>query len=83
MADTLKSIKSDAIALRTANKAEHAALTSLNISRRQLSLGDSSTITLLINELNYQQAKLTLIQAQTNRLSDTVALFQALGGGWH
>lgn len=82
VADTLKAIKSDAIALQTANNAEQAALTSLNISQRQLKLGDSSTIELMINQLTYQQAKLNLIQAQANRLADTVALFQALGGGW-
>ncbi len=33
-------------------------------------------------EQNAQQAQLTLIQAQANRYTDTVALFQALGGGW-
>jgi len=82
VADTLKAIKSDALSLRTASNAERAALTSLNIAQRQLKLGDSSTIELVLNELTYQQAKLNLIQAQANRLSDTVALFQALGGGW-
>lgn len=82
VADTLKTIQSDAIALRTANHAEQAALTSLTISRSQQRLGDSSTVVLLMNELLYQQARLNLIQAQANRLSDTVALFQALGGGW-
>ena len=30
----------------------------------------------------YQQALLSLVQAQANRLADTAALFQALGGGW-
>jgi NodT family efflux transporter outer membrane factor (OMF) lipoprotein len=82
VADTLKTIKSDAVALQTASHAERAALTSLNISRRQLNLGDSSTTNLIINEIIYQQAQLNLIQAQANRLADTVALFQALGGGW-
>ena len=82
VADTLKAVQSDAIALKTANDAARAARTSLNISRRQLNLGDTSSITLLINELTYRQSKLNLIQAQTNRLVHTVALFQALGGGW-
>ena len=82
VADTLKAIKSDAIALRAAHKAALATLKNLTISRRQLALGDSSSLAILINEQMYQQAKLNLIQAQANRLSDTVALFQALGGGW-
>ncbi|MFT4059063.1 MAG: efflux transporter outer membrane subunit [Legionella sp.] len=80
--DTLKVIQSDAIALHAANKSERAALTSLNISRKQFALGDNSLVALLLLQQNYQQARLNLIQAQTNRLADTVALFQALGGGW-
>lgn len=82
VADTLKAIKWDAKALDTATRAEQAALKNLTISRHQLALGDSSTISILLNEQFYQQAKLNLIQAQANQLSDTVALFQALGGGW-
>ena len=80
--DTLKAIKLDAMALRTASKAEQAAHKLLSISRRQVALGNSSPLSILLNEQLYQQAKLNLIQAQTNRLSDTAALFQALGGGW-
>ncbi len=33
-------------------------------------------------EQAYQQARITLVQAQANRYADTAALFQALGGGW-
>jgi NodT family efflux transporter outer membrane factor (OMF) lipoprotein len=82
VADTLKSIRLDAIALNVANQTKRASLTSLNISRQQFKAGDVSILTLLTNEQIYQEAQLNLIQAQANRLSDTVALFQALGGGW-
>lgn len=82
VADTLRAIQFDAIALQAANHAAIAASTSLTISRRQLELGDSSSVAVLLNEQLYHQAQLNLIQAKTNRLSDTVALFQALGGGW-
>ena len=82
VADTLKSIRLNAMALHAANNALQAALKSLIIARRELSLGDNSMLLILINEQLYQQAKLNLIQAQANRLSDTAALFQALGGGW-
>ncbi len=82
VADTLKSIRIDALALRAAKKAERAALKSLNIARRQLDLGDNSMLLILVNVQLYQQARLNLVQAQANRLLDTVALFQALGGGW-
>ena len=82
VADTLKAIQWDATALRAASHAERAALKSLTISQRLRIAGDGSTLSVLLNEQMYQQARLNLIQAQANRLSDTAALFQALGGGW-
>lgn len=82
VADALQAIEFDARALRTAGKAQQAAKKSLTIARRQLALGDISALALLSSEQAYQQATLSLIAAQANRLSDTVALFQALGGGW-
>ena len=82
VADSLKAIKEDALALRAAYKASRAALKSMSIAKQQMTLGDTSALSLLINEQLYQQAQLNLIQAQANRLSDTVALFQSLGGGW-
>jgi hypothetical protein len=36
----------------------------------------------LTAQTTYQQSVIGLVQAQANRLSDTVALYQALGGGW-
>jgi outer membrane protein TolC len=44
--------------------------------------GYISYLAMLSAEQAYQQASLNLIQAQSNRYSDTAALFQALGGGW-
>ena len=82
VADTLEAIKADAMALHVAHKGANASFKSLKSARRQLALGDGTTLSILFNEQLYQQAKLNLIQAQANRLSDTVALFQALGGGW-
>lgn len=82
VADTLKALQIDAQALHAASTAEQAARVSFTITQRQLALGDTSLAILLLSQQNYWQAKLNLIQAQANRLSDTVALFQALGGGW-
>ena len=82
VADTLKAIHFDALALKAAYNAERAAYKSLNIVRQQQLLGDTNIITVILSEQLYQQARLGLVQAQTNRLTDTVALFQALGGGW-
>ena len=38
--------------------------------------------TLLNAQQTYQQALLNVVQARANRLADTAALYQALGGGW-
>ncbi|HEY8027572.1 MAG TPA: efflux transporter outer membrane subunit [Burkholderiaceae bacterium] len=82
VADALQAIQSDGAALAAADKAEHAAARSLGLAQRQLELGDISTLALLSAQQAYQQAKMNQVQAQANRLSDTAALFQALGGGW-
>jgi hypothetical protein len=82
VADALRSIQQDAIAINIANKAEKAAFESLQISRLQLKLGDNSTILILANLELWHRAKINLIIEQARRLSDTAGLFQALGGGW-
>lgn len=82
VADTLNALEYDATTLKAAVEAERAAATSLNIARKRLELGDTTYVFVLIAELTYQQAILTRIQAQAARLTNTAALFQALGGGW-
>jgi len=82
VADALHALQSDADALRAAVAAEQAAGRSLAITRSQLQLGQIAYLALLNAEQTYQQARLALVQAQANRLADTAALFQALGGGW-
>jgi NodT family efflux transporter outer membrane factor (OMF) lipoprotein len=82
VADSLSALASDAVALQKAVVAEDAALKSLNITRERLKLGDVDYTLVLAAQQTYFQARLTRVQAQTNRFADTVALFQALGGGW-
>ena len=82
VADALRAIQADARAEKTAFAAQAAAQKSLDISRKQLEYGQVSTIVLLNSQQTYSNAALTLVQAQANRYADTVALFQALGGGW-
>lgn len=82
VADALQAAQSDAAALKAADRALKAADRSLGIARRQLQYGDISPLMLLTAEQAYQQAKLNQVQAQANRLADSAALFQALGGGW-
>lgn len=82
VADTLHIIQSDADALKAADTSERAAQTAAVITRKQYEVGYVNYQTLLAAEQTHQLAVINLIQAQTNRLGDTAALYQALGGGW-
>jgi len=82
VADALRALQADADALVAASASEQAAARSLGIVQRQLQLGQIAYLSLLNAQYTYQQARLSLVQAEANRLSDTAGLFQALGGGW-
>jgi len=82
VADVLKAIEADARTLQANIRAEDAARASLKLAMSQYRLGGVSYINLLNAQLQYQQAKISRIQAQAARYTDTAALFQALGGGW-
>lgn len=82
VADSLHALKSDADALRAGAAFEQASGRSLDLARRQFDLGYVNYLSLLSAEQAYQQAVISLVQAKASRLSDTAALFMALGGGW-
>jgi NodT family efflux transporter outer membrane factor (OMF) lipoprotein len=82
VADALYVIQSDAQALKAAATAAQAASKMGELTRKQYAAGSVDFQTLLVVQQNEQLANINLIQAQTNRLGDTAALFQALGGGW-
>ncbi|MGA7385882.1 MAG: TolC family protein, partial [Methylocella sp.] len=82
VADTLRAIQADARAMTASVKAEDAAAKSLAIVRKQLELGQVSTLVVLTAQQTYLTALLTRVQALASRYADTAALFQALGGGW-
>ena len=82
VADTLNALEQDADALNTAAAAADAAKVTFDLTQRQLETGYTGNLAFLNAEQGYQQAIINLIQAQANRYADTVALFQALGGGW-
>jgi len=82
VADTLHAIQSDADALAAATETERAAKEVLVVTQKQYDVGYVSYLVLLGAQESYQQALIALAQARTNRLGDTAALFQALGGGW-
>jgi NodT family efflux transporter outer membrane factor (OMF) lipoprotein len=82
VADTLHALVSAADELSAANEAERAAKKTLDLTRAQKVGGYVNYLVLLQAEQAYEQALLTLVQAQTTRFGDTAALFEALGGGW-
>jgi NodT family efflux transporter outer membrane factor (OMF) lipoprotein len=82
VADTLHASLSDADALAADVRAEKSAKVTYDLTRRQMELGYVNYLALLSAETTYQQALLTRVQAQATRYGDTVAMFQALGGGW-
>jgi NodT family efflux transporter outer membrane factor (OMF) lipoprotein len=82
VADTLHASLSDADALAAEVEAEHSAKVTYDLTRRQLEAGYVNYLALLSAETAYSQALLARVQAQATRYGDTIALFQALGGGW-
>jgi NodT family efflux transporter outer membrane factor (OMF) lipoprotein len=82
VADSLHASLSDADAFAANVAAESAAKLSYDLTRRQLEVGYVNYLTLLNAETAYQNALLNRVQAEAARYSDSVALFQALGGGW-
>jgi NodT family efflux transporter outer membrane factor (OMF) lipoprotein len=82
VADTLHAMLSDAEELSAAYAAERAAKVTLDLTREQRQDGFTGYLGELAAEIAYQQALLTLVQAQSMRFGDTAALYQALGGGW-
>jgi NodT family efflux transporter outer membrane factor (OMF) lipoprotein len=82
VADTLHASLSDADALAGAVEVERASKVTYDLTRRQMEVGYANYLALLSAETTYNQALLTRVQAQATRYGDTIALFQALGGGW-
>ncbi|HEX4407179.1 MAG TPA: efflux transporter outer membrane subunit [Xanthobacteraceae bacterium] len=82
VADSLHALQSDADALRAARDFERASKISFDLASQQLQGGKANVLLSLNAEQSYLQASLQVIQAQAARLSDTAALFAALGGGW-
>jgi NodT family efflux transporter outer membrane factor (OMF) lipoprotein len=82
VADTMRATLSDADELSADVEAEDAAKVTLDLTRRQMEVGYTNSLALISAQTAYQQALLTRVQAQSARFGDSVAMFQALGGGW-
>ena len=82
VANALQSLQYDAAALRSSELAEQSSSLSLAVTRDQYSLGGQPFTAVLTAQTTYQNAVISRVKAEASRLSDTAALFQALGGGW-
>lgn len=82
VADVLHTLDNDAQVLQARAAASASAQASLNITQQQFSLGGVGFLPLLIAQTQARNAEINLISAQAQRLADSAALYQAMGGGW-
>jgi NodT family efflux transporter outer membrane factor (OMF) lipoprotein len=80
--DSLRALQSDARAVSASLRAENTAKRFLDLVREQAKLGQVAPLVILNAQQTYLQAVINRVQAQAAQLSDTAALFMALGGGW-
>lgn len=82
VSSTLYALQSDAETFAAQSEALGAADAALKLTEAQYRSGGASHLQVLIAEQTYQSAVVALVKARAQRLADTAALFQALGGGW-
>ncbi|MDE2375214.1 MAG: efflux transporter outer membrane subunit, partial [Hyphomicrobiales bacterium] len=80
--DALRALQNDADALKAAHNYQRAAKISFDLAHQQMETGNANVLILLTAQQSYLQSVLQVTQARAARLTDTVALYQALGGGW-
>ncbi|MEX3956383.1 efflux transporter outer membrane subunit [Trinickia sp. EG282A] len=82
VADALQAVQDDARTLQGREIAAREAEATSAITREQYAAGGVSRSALLDAERQALQTALDRTRAQADRLADTAALFQALGGEW-
>lgn len=82
VADALNAITIDAKELQAQYDAEASAKRTLIITTKQFQVGGENYLNVLSAQEQYLKAKLNRILAQSTRYTDTVVLFQVMGGGW-
>jgi NodT family efflux transporter outer membrane factor (OMF) lipoprotein len=80
VADILRAVENDAQVLAALAAADAAAQGALQSVQRQYALGAASYVQLLIAQQQAHQTRINLVAAQAQRLADSVALYQAMGG---
>ena len=82
VADMLVALQADLRTIAAARRAKQAAEQTVGLMRRQLEQGEINLALLIEAQRAYLETSTALVDAEAARLADTVALFQALGGGW-
>lgn len=80
--NVLAALQQDAQALHARDAALRSASSSYTIVTAQYRAGAADYTDLLSSESAWQSALIAQLRARSERLQDTVALYQALGGGW-
>ncbi|NMM28302.1 MAG: efflux transporter outer membrane subunit [Glaciimonas sp.] len=81
VADVLRALDNDAQTLAAQAAADASAQASLKSIQRQYALGAASYLQLLTAQQQAQQTGIPLIAAKAQRLVDSAALYQSMGGG--
>ena len=82
VADALRGLVHDADAVAREREAVQAADAALKLTQVDYQAGLANYLQVLTANSQDLQARIGLIEAEAQRLQDTVALFVALGGGW-
>ncbi len=80
VADVLHALDNDTQRLTSLTAVDVATQESLESIRRQYALGAVSYVGLLIAQQQAQQVRVALVEAQAQRLIDSAAFYQAMGG---
>ncbi len=80
VADALRALDNDAKLVADQYTANQAAQQSWELTRQQYQLGSVPWLQVLVAGQQADQTRINLIQAQAQRLTDTAALYQAMGG---
>jgi NodT family efflux transporter outer membrane factor (OMF) lipoprotein len=82
VSDALNALRFDAQTMQAQVASEQAAARSLELAKAQYRIGVASYLQMLDATRSWQLARMGLIRARAASLSDTTALYAALGGGF-
>lgn len=81
VADTLRALEHDAQTVEAQTRAVQSAAEALRLIKESYQAGTVGYLQILVADGQFHQARIAWLQANAQRLQDTVALYAALGGG--